>query len=84
MKEVDKLYNYNGNIIDGYVIGFLILNNKKVIVYKEKNSNELLASYYKNGLEKEDFILTPIEDKNELNELERRIIPDLFQNNSKI
>ncbi len=78
MKEVDKLYDDNGNIIDGYVIGFLVLNNKKVIVYKEKNSNELLASYYKHGLEKEDFILTPIEDKNEWNELEKMKIFDLF------
>ncbi len=71
MKEVDKLYDDNGNILDGYVLGFLTLNNKKVILYKEKENDEVLASYCKVGSEKEEFILTPINDKNEWDELEK-------------
>ena len=68
--EKDSLY-YNNSIVEGNVIAFLKIDNKNVVVYKEKNSEDLLASFYTMGSKKEEFILEPIVDEKHWKELER-------------
>lgn len=71
--ELDKFYDIFGKEFSGNVLAFIKLNDKNVILYKEKNNDDLLASFCNIGEEKNSFSLDPIIDKNDWNLLERII-----------